>query len=60
MFIEPGQSVIDFSSPFHAGLSQNFPEQLEDLLPGDGPVLDPTDHPLHLLDDRLWPGWAHD
>ena len=59
MFIEPGHSVIDPTPPAYALLSQNVPQHLEDLRPADGAVLDPTDDPLHMFDDRLRPGCMH-
>jgi len=56
MFIEPGHSVIDPTPSAHALLSQNVREQLEDLCPADGSVLEPADDHLDMFHDRLRPG----
>jgi hypothetical protein len=49
MFIEPGHSVIDPASPAHALLSQYYRQHLQDLRSADKPLLDPSDHHLHML-----------
>jgi hypothetical protein len=56
MFIEPGHSLIDPAPPAYALLSQNVRQQLQDLRPADGPVLNPADDHLDMLQDRLRPG----
>jgi len=59
MFIEPGHNMIDPALSAHALLSQNVRQQPENLRPAEDSVLDPADHHLHMLDDRLRPGCRH-
>jgi len=71
MFIYPGDSLIDLSTPAYGVLSQNSLQHLQDLPPTDPSAFNQAaDHP-HMLQHRLGPpagiadrslrqiGWAH-